>query len=259
MDWARYRDDPALIDFVSIAGAGSRMLVRRGYEVYAPLLAPAGAVVAGKLAEALVLGGRQAHPVVRLPNGERVVVRGYRRGGVLGRLNRKYYLLGHRPLDEARAAARASAAGVRVPEVLVAAEQQAGIGYTATLATRWIAGAKDGASWFMLAATAEREAMLREVGRQIALLHAAGVAHPDLILRNMLVVRAPGQAEPLVYLLDFDRALLSDGPTPPARRTVDLRRLGRSMRKLALPLNMAELWEALRVGYGAGWPLSDRE
>lgn len=277
-------NDRVLLDFEAIEGDGSRILVRHGYEVYAPLLAPAGGAVARRVAEVLAKGGRQAHPVVRLPNGERVLVRHYRRGGLVGLVNQKHYFLGHRAFDELRTTLRAASGGVRAPEVIVAAEHRAGIGYTATLATRWIEGATDGAAWLAAAAPVERAAFLREAGRQIALMHAAGVAHPDLNLRNLLIVRDPdegigrtsaetrpaGEAQSadearatqevrpvVVYLIDFDRARLSDGPTPPARRARDLRRLGRSARKLGLALEDGDGWLELRFGYGTGWPLSN--
>lgn len=251
-------DLPALLDFEHITDGRDRILVRRGYETYAPLLAPGGAAVARKLAEELVSGGREPHPLIRLPNGERVLVRSYRRGGLLRHLNRKYYFRGQRALEELRATIRADAAGGRVPEVIAAAERRSGLAYTATLTTRWIEGAVVGVTWLRTAAAAERAALLSELGRQIALIHTAGISHPDLTLRNLLVVDKPGQPEPEVYLLDFDRARLSDGPVPPARRARDLLRLGRFARKLALPLEEDDGWVSLRVGYGAGWPLPDR-
>lgn len=257
MDWSTYIDDPALADYVAISGSGTRLLVRRGYEIYAPLLAPGGTAVARMVAESVVLGGRQAHPVIRLPTGESVVVRWYRRGSAFGYLNRSYYFLGNRSLDEVRATVRAGQAGIRVPQVLVAAEQQVGPAYNATLATRWVEGGRDGASWFSVASPTAREVMLEETGRQIALLHESGISHPDLILRNLLVVEVPGRSEPAVYLLDFDRARLSDSPTAPARRARDLRRLGRSVLKLGVPVPMGLVWGALREGYGPGWPLDE--
>jgi 3-deoxy-D-manno-octulosonic acid kinase len=272
MAWSKLHNDRMLIDFESIEGDGSRILVRQGYEAYAPLLTPSGGAVARRVAESLVAGGRQAHPVVRLPIGERILVRHYRRGGLVGRVNQKYYFHGHRAFEELRATARAAAGGVRVPEVIVAAEHRVGLGYTATFATRWIDGATDGAAWLAAAGASERAAFLREAGRQIGLMHAAGVAHPDLNLRNLLIrvpdegagqtpgeARSASAAQPVVvYLIDFDRARLTDGPTPPARRARDLRRLGRSARKLGLALEAGDGWLELRAGYGAGWPLADR-
>lgn len=263
---SKFRNDRVLIDFESIEVNGSRILVRRGYELHASLLASADREVALRVAEQVAHGGRQPHPVVVLPNGERVLVRHYRRGGLVGRVNRKYYFWGHRAFEELRATAHAAAGGVRVPEVLVAAEHRAGPGYTATLATRWLEGARDGADWLATASSAERAAFLREAGRQIALMHEAGVAHPDLNLRNLLIVRTPSEATsrgaaetvPTIYLIDFDRARLYAGPTPPALRARDLRRLGRSARKLGLALEENDGWFELRLGYGAGWPLTDR-
>ncbi|HKP75455.1 MAG TPA: lipopolysaccharide kinase InaA family protein, partial [Longimicrobiaceae bacterium] len=89
-----------------------------------------------------------------------------------------------------------------------------------------------------------RTAVLGEGARQIALMHAAGVAHPDLNLRNLLV------AGDEVYLLDFDKAAGSADPVPTARRARDLRRLARSARKLHASID----WPAFRAGYGDAWP-----
>ena len=90
--------------------------------------------------------------------------------------------------------------------------------------------------------------MLAETGRQIGLMHAAGVSHPDLNLRNLLV--GDGDAGdgggPVVHLIDFDRARVYAGPIPTQRRLRDVWRLGRSARKLGMPLNVpdrAALWD----------------
>jgi tRNA A-37 threonylcarbamoyl transferase component Bud32 len=37
--------------------------------------------------------------------------------------------------------------------------------------------------------------MLREAGRQLAAMHSAGVAHPDVNLRNLLVAEREGVAD----------------------------------------------------------------
>lgn len=242
----RLASDPALAGFVALRGSGVRALVRREHQEEAERLGLAGppAAEAGT-----VRGGRQPHPVVELADGGRAVVRRYRRGGALRHLNADRYFLPFRALAEARATERARAAGVRVPEVLAAVERRTvPVGYTASLATRWIPAATELAAWLPGRAAAEREAVLREVGRQVGWMHAGGIAHPDLNLRNVLVTAA-GE----VYVLDFDRATLFAGPVPARRRARDLRRLGRSARKLAAPLD-ARGWAALREGYGAGWP-----
>jgi 3-deoxy-D-manno-octulosonic acid kinase len=242
--------DTSLADFVPMVDGRTRLLVRRGWEDAAEHLADPDAL----RGDETVAGGREAHPVATLPDGTRVVVRRYRRGGMLRFVNRGIYFGGNRAFDELRATERARAGGVRAPVVVAAIERPARVaGYRAWLATVLVAGAVDLASW--LAAEpmdeAHRHAVLRESGRQMSLMHAAGVAHPDVNLRNLLV--APGDGDPEVYLLDFDKADVGATPVSPARRERDLRRLARSARKLDAALTRAD-WSVFRDGYGADWP-----
>jgi 3-deoxy-D-manno-octulosonic acid kinase len=90
--------------------------------------------------------------------------------------------------------------------------------------------------------------VLRAAGAQIARLHAAGIVHPDLNLRNILVAGAE------VYLIDFDRARVLARPVSRGARARGLLRLARSARKLRAAVDPAG-WAAFREGYGAGWPL----
>lgn len=243
--------DPALAAFVPVHDGPARMLVRRGLEAHAALLGLRG----DPASDEAVAGGRQAHPVVTLPGGTRAVVRRYRRGGAVRHLVRATYFGGHRAFDELRATERARAGGVRVPIVLAATERRTGvIGYAAWLATAWIEGAEESAGWMGAAGEEARRAMLREAGRQIGRMHAAGVAHPDLNLRNLLVAGDAGEdGEVTVHLIDFDRARLYSGSVPEPRRRANLERLARSARKLRAPIG-ADGWRALAEGYGAAWP-----
>jgi 3-deoxy-D-manno-octulosonic acid kinase len=253
MEWTRYLNEPALQGWTAAEHGGCRILARPGFEM---LVAPG--TEAHEAAERFA-GGRAAHPVTALPDGGRAVVRRYLRGGAMRHLNRDRYFLGGRAFHEALVTERARAAGVNVPEVLAAAECRAGVfGYTARLATRWIAHGREGAAWLRDAAPAARGAVLTLAGRQIARMHDAGVAHPDLNLRNLLIVEPPGATAPVVHLLDFDRARLYPVAVPARRRARDLERLGRSARKLGLALEERGGWGALREGYGAGWPLPAR-
>ncbi len=250
MHWRRYAADPHLADFLPLEARGARMLVREGYEAYADLLGLHGAPAPGG---ERVAGGRTSHALVPLPGGERAVVRVYRRGGALRHLNRERYFLGHRAFAELRATEAARANGVRVPLPLAAVERPALLGYTALFTTRWIPHSRDGESWLQAADPSAALAVLRRTGEQIARMHAAGVAHPDLNLRNLLVAEEQTAA---VYLLDFDRARLYRGPVPTRRRARDLLRLARSARKLCMPFDTQQ-WMALRKGYGAAWPLRE--
>ncbi|MDB4950042.1 MAG: kdkA [Gemmatimonadetes bacterium] len=184
MHWQRYLQDPALSAFVPVEQGAARMLLRRGLEPSAPALGLAGDPPSAHR----VHGGRATHPVVCLPDASRAVVRRYHRGGAIRHVNRWTYFLGHRAFHELLATERARKAGVRAPEVLAATEATGGVGYTAWLATRMIDGAVESAAWLASAAVDERLGMLREAGRQVGRMHAAGIAHPDLNLRNLLVV-----------------------------------------------------------------------
>lgn len=259
MHWRDYLRDPALTEFVAREEGAARMLVRREWEGDAERLGLRGDPASADT----VAGGRARHPVVTLADGARAVVRRYRRGGAVRHLNRATYFGGHRAFDELRATERARGGGVRVPRVLAATERRAGIGYTAWLATRLIDGATESATWLRSALANERRAFFAEAGRQIARMHAAGVAHPDLNLRNLLVVGAGSPSSEasstegagprgdgggmVVWVIDFDRARLYDGPVPPERRAADLARLGRSATKLGLPLT-DEDWAGLGRG-----------
>ncbi|HET7276381.1 MAG TPA: lipopolysaccharide kinase InaA family protein [Longimicrobiaceae bacterium] len=250
MDFHDYSAHPELSDFLPIEGEGGRMLVRRGYQLWAGVLGGGGDAGGG----ATVSGGRVDHPVVTLPNGERAVVRQYRRGGMVRHLNSGRYFVGHRAFAELRATERARVGGARVPLVLAASEQPAGFGYSASLATLWIPDSSGLSDWLRAATREGRRVVMGAVGREIARMHAAGVAHPDLNLNNVLVAGGFG-SPPLVHLLDFDKARLYRGAAPSNRRARDLERFARSARKLSAPID-AKGWAELCAGYGDDWPLS---
>jgi 3-deoxy-D-manno-octulosonic acid kinase len=226
-----------MMDFPPVSIGSARLLVRPGYAELAGVLVDAWE---GR-AEEWIEGGRAPHPVVALPDGGRAVVRRYRRGGMVRHLNRDRYFGGDRALDELRATEAARAGGVRAPEVIAAGKIDAFPGYRAMIATRLIPGVQHAAT--ALHAGRDKAEVLWEAGQQIARMHVAGVTHPDLNLRNLLV----GKIWEL-WVIDFDRARVLDGVVPRAQRERDLARLARSAAKLGLPLNNVYLgW--LRAGY----------
>jgi 3-deoxy-D-manno-octulosonic acid kinase len=249
MNWRDFLADPGLTGFVAVEEGNRRILVKGGYETWARAVSVGGGAEAGRMVE----GGRAAHPLVALPEGGWAVVRRYRRGGMMRHVNRDRYFLGHRPFEELRVTECARAAGVRVPEVIAAVELRRGVGYGGLLATRWVEGAVGIDRWLAGHEPGERLNALRRAGEQVGRMHAAGVAHPDLNLRNLLASSDVAGEPPLLHLIDFDRARVEPGPVPPARRTRDLRRLARSARKLGVPFGPAEEG-ALRQGYGSAWP-----
>jgi 3-deoxy-D-manno-octulosonic acid kinase len=237
-----------MADFLVIPHPRHRILVRRGYETRARKMGLMGEKVS---ATATVSGGRADHPVIDLDGGEQVVARRYMRGGLLRHLNRARYFLPNRAIEELRITASAGASGVRVPLVIAAMEKRGILGYTATLLTRFLPDTQELASWLPEADEAERVRAMKAAGEQIAKMHTAGIAHPDLNLRNFLV--SNGDAGK-VWIIDFDRAVLVSGSVGERRRARDLRRLGRSIRKIGVRIGPSGV-AALRDGYGPEWPL----
>jgi len=263
MAWeSRYLQDPALVDFVPARTiAGARVLVRRGYEgsLGAVNTALARSTADRISREQASVGGRSPHPIVALPNGERILVRRYLRGGAIRHLNRAIYFGGNRALEELTITELASSRGVRVPTIIAAIEIPGRSGYTAALASRWIPDASDLATWLCKTTIDPNAplAALAAVGVEVRKMHAAGIAHPDLNLRNVLLTTDAATGHPTVYLIDFDKAVAFTGAVPASRCARDLRRFARSVRKLNAPMGDAE-WHAMISGYGPGWPVNGR-
>ncbi|MDR0788044.1 MAG: hypothetical protein LBG44_09285 [Gemmatimonadota bacterium] len=230
--------------------AGTRILVRQGFEwlVTADGRTPSGVHVIGRTA-----GGRDSHPVAETPDGERILLRDYRRGGAIRHFNHKTYFFGNRALDELRVTVAAADRGVRVPRVIAAIEWPQRFGYTARLMVEWIDGAIDLARWLITSAPENRAGMMRTVGEELARMHNSGISHPDLNLRNLLVVPGDEQGKSRVVIIDFDGATIRDQPLPSRLRRAALRRMTRSSWKLGVPVGIPEN-EALAEGYGASWP-----
>lgn len=165
---------------------------------------------------------------------ERWVVRHYRRGGAVARVLRDRYLRGGatRPERELAASVAARAKGVATPEVVAYAVYPAGPYYRADLATRWVEDSEDLGGVTFGADTrsvAERAAAWAAAGRLLRTTFDAGVRHPDLNLRNVLI--AGDAAAPDAWLLDLDRATVT-GRLPDAARAAMIERFDRSRRKL---------------------------
>jgi 3-deoxy-D-manno-octulosonic acid kinase len=194
----------------------------------------AGALYAWAAArpDAQAFSGRGA--AYRVPFGEvDSLVRHYRRGGFVGRVVADSYVRAgvSRPLRELRASVAARAAGVPSPEVLAAVVYPRGPVYRADLATRFVADSSNLAALTWGSARWPeplRTAAWHAAGVLLRCSFAAGVRHPDLNLRNILVTRAGDHVHAL--LLDLDR--VSIAAVDDIARHAMLERLHRSRRKL---------------------------
>ena len=132
----------------------------------------------------------------------RAVVRHARRGGLIAPLLRDLFAGEPRFRHEIGMAGRLAADGVDTPAVLAGVAYPAGPMHRADVATERVEGTDLAALIFGTGPpeSAERDDVLRAVGRLVRRLHVAGYVHPDLQLRNVLVTPPPRRA----VLLDVD-------------------------------------------------------
>lgn len=222
----------------------------RVYSVPAPVPSPDGA--------------RESGP------GERWVVRHYHRGGAIAPiLGDRYLRVGTpRPLRELEVGREAEARGIPTPVHLAAAVYPSGIWYRGDLVTRHVPDSRDLAAVLFpgrslgsrpLARSGSRpdgtgrradpRAAVEATGRLFRTLHEAGVNHPDLNLKNVLIAGAGPEVQALV--LDLDGARLGDGVGDADRRRM-ISRFWRSARKWQRATGIAldpEVEAAFRAGY----------
>jgi len=177
--------------------------------------------------------GRAELHAVELADGGRALVRSCRHGGLFRHVTRDWFVSRPlRPFVELAATASARERGLPAPEVLAALVAR-GVGpwYRGWLVTREIEGARN--LWGALLEGVDgdrKQALLRQVGYSLRLMHASGIDHADLNLRNILVL--DGALGPEIFIIDFDKARLFEGAVPAARARRNLRRLRRSVDKL---------------------------
>lgn len=178
--------------------------------------------------------GRSRLKYFRLDNGERVLIRAYRRGGWVRRLTEEvYFTWPPRPLKEAAVTEEVRRRGIPTLEILAAwVETSWGPFYRGWLVSRELEGACD--LWTALEQRLyvedEGQALLQNVAQTLSRMHRQGIYHTDLNLKNILVRNEGGGIR--VYIIDFDKARLFQHPIPSHKADRTLSRLLRSARKL---------------------------
>lgn len=175
-----------------------------------------------------VLGGRAKTWLHAIPSVGPVVVKEYRRGGLLQHLGWRHYLRAGitRPEREFRILRLARSAGVSVPEPVACASLGLLV-YRGWLATRRI----DGTRLTILAPTIDGEigTVMARITREVRRLIAHRIAHADLHPGNVIV---DGRGTP--FLLDFDKATVFDGALDELREHYRVR-WTRAVNKYGLP------------------------
>jgi 3-deoxy-D-manno-octulosonic acid kinase len=180
-------------------------------------------------------------------DGNRLVLRHYRRGGLMARISQDRYRWrdaeSTRPFAEWQLTYRMHRAGLPVPAPLGARYRLAGSTYTGDIITERLPTV--GSLTECLRTGALSVVTWIAIGRCIRRFHDLGVCHADLNAHNILL-----SEDGAVYLIDFDRAALrkpgiwSDG---------NLVRLRRSLEKVTwgmAPERFGESdWHGLLDGY----------
>ncbi len=178
---------------------------------------------------------------------EHWVLRPYRRGGLVGRIIRRWYMFTGsartRCFREFKVLSELHERAMPVPLPVAAWFRRRGFAYEAALITVRIPDTMTLAQ-LLKKSTLAPEIWLA-VGRTLRKFHSAGLRHADLNAHNILI-----DAGHAVYLVDMDRARL----VPPGRwQAANLARLRRSLNKISVEEG-AEFrgdadWAALIAGY----------
>jgi 3-deoxy-D-manno-octulosonic acid kinase len=195
--------------------------------------------------EGTAQGKRGAASFIRA-EGQRCVLRHYRRGGWMARLSAdRYPWTGEgatRPFTEWQLTYRLHRAGLPVPAPIAARYRRHGPSYTGDLITERLPAV--GSLYECLCTGALSIVTWVSVGRCVRRFHDLGVCHADLNAHNVLL------SEEAVYLIDFDRCQLRG---PGFWRDGNLVRLRRSLDKLTWGLPADRFgdadWHALLDGY----------
>lgn len=208
--------------------------------------APCAAAIVAILERETLYDWARAHPerrafTGRLPAfavpltdcGARVVVRHAYHGGLLGRLRGDIFLAPTRAPREVAMALFLRRLGVATPRVMAYVTYAAGAMLRrCDVATEEVPDATDLATFLASADADSREAAWRATALLLGRLQQAGVWHPDLNARNVLLARTEDSDALTAVLLDIDRAQLVL-PGDPQLAAANLQRLIRSLRKLS--------------------------
>ena len=177
--------------------------------------------------------GRGVMPVIELDSSsERIVVRKYRRGGLVRFLNADLYCGPRRSFNELAVTLRAAQAGIPVADVVGALSLHVyGPLYRHYLVSRELTNCCDLPTWFQERTGADEDigALVRGVADCIRHMHDSGFYHGDLNLKNILVSRADVRQ---LFIIDWDKSIHTQGSLGVDERQRNVVRFCRSAGKL---------------------------
>lgn len=183
--------------------------------------------------------GRAPAYAVPLPNGERVVIRHSRHGGLLAPITRDRFFLPTRALHELQTAIRLRESGVPTAEVLGFAVYPAGpFLRRADVVTRELPGRDLAELLGTESSPAMRDRALRATAALLRKLEEAGALHPDLNLKNVHI-GADGEGM-IASVLDVDSVSFARGDVS-APNSARLVRSARKWRALGSKISDDEI------------------
>jgi 3-deoxy-D-manno-octulosonic acid kinase len=179
--------------------------------------------------------GRGAMPVIELDSSsERIVVRKYRRGGLLRFLNTDTFLGPQRSFNELAVTLAAAQAGIPVAHIVGALSLRVyGPLYRHYLVSRELINCCDLPAWFQESTGADVDsvALAGNAADCIRHMHDSGFYHGDLNLKNILVNRADARQ---LFIIDWDKSLHTQGSLGQNERLRNVVRFCRSAEKLRI-------------------------
>jgi len=228
------------------------LLLNQGIESPEKLLAACSQGIA-------VHTGRGVNPSIPIQGcaHENMVIRKYRRGGMLRFFMPDIYWGGHRPFRELCVTAEALQRGIPTVSVLAAVtEQVAGPLYRGYLISRELPSSRDLPDVLKSLAMSpaqerftKKRAILTQVAQAVSSMHDRGFYHGDLNLKNILMAT---HHEDTVYILDWDKSWYKEKLSQ-AERSRNVLRFCRSMTKLkekGLPFTERDQLFFLRAYWG---------
>jgi len=172
------------------------------------------------------------------PAGMRVVVKQCLRGGLIRHLSSDIFCADNRPFDEMRVNQAIVERGIKTAEIIAAVKETLlGPFYHAYLFSLELSGCVDLPSYFDLLKEQSREQRFRAkagifeaVAHAFTAMHASGIYHRDLHLKNVLLRKGASHQAPEVFIIDFDRAVVKTRLRP-GEKLNNLMRFNRSIEK----------------------------
>lgn len=183
-------------------------------------------------------------------NGTDLVLRHYKRGGLVAKLNDDSFLYTgieksrcHKELSVLEVLRKAS---INVPEPIAGRIVKKGLIYTADIITKLIPKATE--LHEILQEKSVHAKTWRDIGREIRKIHEAQICHHDINVKNILLMNS--NASYKVHLLDFDKCEVRKGNHWKAGNIERLKRsLNKQVGRCANYYYQASDWEALTEGY----------